>query len=156
MSAPRPSADSRGRAFWIAFVVGWGLMAFGVAGAIADRRRADPAALARYVLEFALLHDALVAPLVFLVGWLASEALPLVARGPVRGALALSALLAVFAIPLVRRFGAHPTNSSALPLDYTHSLVVVLGAVWGVTLAVLVSRSVRAGWSGRRRADRGR
>ena len=91
-----------------------------------------------------MLHDAVVVPVVVALGWLASRWLPPAARGPVRGALALSAILVVFAYPLVRRLGARPTNSSALPLHYGPNLALVLGVVWIVTVVLVVAAPASA------------
>lgn len=130
----------RTRWFWVGLAVGWALMAYGIWGALANADRTEPIQLAAYVIGAAVLHDAIVVPVVVAVGWLASRWLPPAARGPVRGALALSAILVVFAYPLVRRLGAHPTNSSALPLHYGPNLALVLGVVWIVTVVLVVAR----------------
>ena len=144
MSAPVAADEGpRTRWFWVGLAVGWAVMAYGIWGALANADRTEPIQLAAYVIGAAVLHDAVVVPVVVGLGWLASRWLPPAARGPVRGALALSALLVVFAYPLVRRLGAHPTNSSALPLHYGPNLALVLGVVWTVTAALVVTRSRR-------------
>ena len=129
--------------FWVGFGIGWAVIAYGIWGALANADRTEPLQLAVYVVGAAVLHDAVIVPVVVTVGWLASRWLPPAARGPVRGALALSALLVVFAYPLVRRLGARPTNSSALPLRYGPNLALVLGAVWVVTAVLVVVRHRR-------------
>ena len=140
-------SGDRSRWFWPALVAGWALIAVGLAGMVSQRDRTKPLQLGRYVIGFLLVHDFVVAPLVLLGGWVVSRFVPPVARGPLRGALALSALVLVFSWPLLQRFGERPTNDSALPLDYGHTVPVVLAVVWVVAAAVLGVRIV----SGRRR-----
>ncbi|MFI0156639.1 hypothetical protein [Streptomyces lydicus] len=86
-----------------------------------------------------VLHDALIAPLVLLIG------LVLVrggARGPVRGALLVAGALTAVALPVLLRPGK-PANSSVLPLDYPRNWLLTLVAVATVTALVLAARSTR-------------
>ncbi|HEY1279492.1 MAG TPA: hypothetical protein VGF22_07455 [Acidimicrobiales bacterium] len=131
-----------GKAFWIGLATGWAVMAFGVAGLIANRADTKPFEVAYRFLELALLHDAVVAPLAFAAGAVATHWLPPIGRGPVRGALALSAIVVVFALPLVQRLGARQ-NSSVLPLAYGPNLAIVLGAIWLATAGIVARRVVR-------------
>jgi hypothetical protein len=139
MNAPD---EHPGKAFWIGLAVGWALMAFGVAGLIANRADTKPVEVSYRFLELALVHDAVVAPLAFVVGAIATHWLPAIVRGPVRGALALSAIVIVFALPLVQRLGARQ-NSSVLPLAYGPNLAVVLGAIWLATAGVVARRLLK-------------
>ena len=143
-SAPPAAGDERSRWFVPALVVGWVIIGMALVGMVRDTSRTKPTELVRYVLGFALLHDLVVAPLVVLVGWLLTRFVPSVARGPVRGALALSALVAVFSWPLLRRYGEHATNNSALPLDYGRTVPIVLAAIWAVALTIIAVRIVIA------------
>ncbi|MFF8902428.1 hypothetical protein ACF082_33705 [Streptomyces lydicus] len=86
-----------------------------------------------------VLHDALIAPLVLLIG------LVLVrggARGPVRGALLVAGALTAVALPMLLRPGK-PANSSVLPLDYPRNWLLTLVAVATVTALVLAARRTR-------------
>ncbi|WP_327327070.1 hypothetical protein OG735_34635 [Streptomyces sp. NBC_01210] len=83
-----------------------------------------------------VLHDALIAPLVLLVG------LVLVCggvRGPVRGALLVAGALTVVALPVLLRPG-RTANSSVLPLDYPRNWLIALVAVATVAAFVLTVR----------------
>jgi hypothetical protein len=131
-----------GKAFWIGLAAGWAVMAFGVAGLIANRADTKPFEVAYRFVELALIHDAVVAPLAFMVGAIATHWLPSIVRGPVRGALALSAIVIVFALPLVQRLGARD-NSSVLPLAYGPNLAIVLAAIWLATAGVVARRLVK-------------
>ncbi|MFI0790903.1 hypothetical protein ACH4Q6_35595 [Streptomyces lydicus] len=86
-----------------------------------------------------VLHDALIAPSVLLIG------LVLVrggARGPVRGALLVAGALTAVALPVLLRPGK-PANSSVLPLDYPRNWLLTLAAVATVTALVLAARGIR-------------
>ncbi|MER7163335.1 hypothetical protein [Streptomyces lydicus] len=86
-----------------------------------------------------VLHDALIAPLVLLIG------LVLVrggAREPVRGALLVAGALTAVALPVLLRPGK-PANSSVLPLDYPRNWLLTLVAVATVTALVLAARRTR-------------
>jgi len=141
--------EERSRWFWPALITGWGLIAVGVVGMFSQRDRTQPFQLVRYVVGFLLVHDLVVAPVVIAAGWLVTRFVPAIARGPLRAALALSAIVVAFSWPLLRRYGEHATNDSALPLDYGRTVPVVLAVVWVVALGVLGARLVSA----RRRAD---
>jgi hypothetical protein len=142
MSEHLEHREERSRWFWPALAVGWGLMAVGIVGMFSQRDRTTPFELVRYVVGFLLIHDLVVAPVVIGVGWLVTRFVPALFRGPLRAALALSALVIAFSWPLLRRYGEHATNDSALPLDYGHTVPVVLAVVWLVALGVLAVRLV--------------
>lgn len=133
-----PSDRSRGVAFWAAVAGGWAMIAFGVRGLVGDG--VDLIGFARWFVGIAVLHDAFVAPLVFGVAWLVGRVLPRTSVIPVRVGLATSALLIVYAWPLVRGWGRTASNPTALPLDYRRNLVLSLAAVWtGVALWIVVA-----------------
>ena len=139
MNAPN---QRPGKAFWIGLAAGWAVMAFGVVGLIANRADTKPFEVAYRFVELALIHDAVVAPLAFIAGAIGTHWLPAIVRGPVRGALALSAIVIVFAFPLVQRLGARQ-NSSVLPLAYGPNLAIVLAAIWLAGAGVVVRRLVK-------------
>ncbi|MEU6097279.1 hypothetical protein [Streptomyces sp. NPDC047079] len=88
-----------------------------------------------------VLHDALIAPLVLLVG------LVLVrggVRGPVRGALLVAGALTAVALPVLLRPG-RPANSSVLPLDYPRNWLLALVAVATATALLGTARGLRRG-----------
>jgi hypothetical protein len=144
-----PDGHIHGRSFWIGLGIGGAVMAYGVWGLLGAADATQPSNLATFFIGAGVVHDALFAPAVVLVGWLTLRVIPTAARKPVRVALAMSALLVVFSWPLVRRWGARSTNPSLLPLDYGRNLVVALGAIWIVTAVVVVARVAT-----RRRSER--
>jgi hypothetical protein len=126
-----------------ALVVGWAIIGFGVKAALAHSYDAHPFGLAVHLVAFDLVHDVVIAPVVLLVGWAAGRFLPEVARGPIRAALASTALFVVFSYPLVRRWGRRPTNSSTLPLAYGRNLLIIVMVIWMLAAVCMAIRVVR-------------
>ncbi|HVL04776.1 MAG TPA: hypothetical protein VM388_02230 [Acidimicrobiales bacterium] len=139
--APRPA----GPRFWITAAAGWALIGWGVYGIVSNSLDTRPADLARFVVGGALLHDLLVAPLAIVAGVLVARAVPTPARAPVQAALAVSAIVALFAWPLVRAYGLAAGNPTSLPHNYGRNLLVVLGVVWAVAGGAVILRLKRAG-----------
>ena len=133
-AAPRPA----GPRFWISTAIGWAVIAWGVFGIFSNSVDTRPANLAKFVVGGALLHDLLVAPVVILAGVLITRAVPRRVRGPVQAALIVSAVVALFAYPLVRGYGLAANNPTSLPYNYGRNLVIVLGVVWAVAAAGIV------------------
>ncbi|TXS23097.1 hypothetical protein EAO71_22270 [Streptomyces sp. ms191] len=86
-----------------------------------------------------VLHDAILAPLVLVVGLLLVGRRD---RGLLRGAAIVAGSVLLVTLPLLLRPGA-PPNPSALPLPYGRNLVIVLAAVAVTTGAVLLERRRR-------------
>jgi hypothetical protein len=134
-AAPRPA----GPRFWITAAIGWAIIAWGVVGIFSHSLDTRPANLARFVVGGALLHDLLIAPLVILAGVLVARRVPARARGPVQAAMAISAIVALFAYPLVRAYGLAANNPTSLPHNYGLNLVILLAVVWAAAgVAVLL------------------
>ena len=86
----------------------------------------------------AVLHDAVIAPLVLLTGLLLVRG---GACGRVRGALIVAGALTVVALPVLLRPGPW-ANSSVLPLDYPRNWLIALVAVVTVTALSMAVRGV--------------
>jgi len=140
MNQPRPR---RSRLFWGGLIVGWAMIGYGVRGVFVDSAATRPTDLARWVVGAALVHDALIAPLAFGIGWLVTRALPRRIANPVKAGLGASAVLIVFSWGLVRGYGRRATVPSALPLDYGRNLVLGLAVIWIVVVAVVATASIR-------------
>jgi len=138
----------RSRWFVPALVVGWAIIGVGAWSALNDSADANPLMLVIHIVAFDLGHDLVVAPLLVGGAWLITRVVPAVARGPVRAAGAVSALLVVISFPVVRGLGRRPTNPSTLPLDYGGNVILILIGVWALAAASIVIRVTRA----RRRA----
>jgi hypothetical protein len=141
--ATGPSARRHGGpAFWVALAVGWLVIAWAVRGVWRQRGGTVPRGFARWFVGLGLLHDLVVLPVVLGVGWLTGR-LPTAVRRPVQAGLATTAVVTVFAWPLLRGYSRRASNRSVLPLDYTRSYVIVLCLVWGSVLVLIASGAAR-------------
>lgn len=89
-----------------------------------------------WVLVFGLgplvVHDALLAPLVALLGWFAARHLAPALRAPLQVALVVGGSLLLVGLPLVivQLTGRRPTdNPSVDPLDYSRNMIALLAVV---------------------------
>ncbi|MFB7455958.1 hypothetical protein [Streptomyces sp. NPDC056188] len=101
----------------------------------------DPPGVLVWLGGAVVLHDALIAPLVLLIGWVLVRG---GVRGTVRGALLVAGALTAVALPVLLRPGK-PANSSVLPLDYPSNwlLTMVAVAVAMVTALLPAARRTR-------------
>jgi hypothetical protein len=129
-----------GPLFWTGIAIGWLAIAFGVWSLLSRPGAIHPPEVAVWVVGLALAHDLVLAPIAILVAWLLRRVAPRIARGLVLGALAISAIVALYAFPLVRRFGAQADNPSFLPRNAGAGLVLVIALVWGVAALMLAMR----------------
>ena len=132
--------ERRGPSFWIGLVLGVAVMVYGLVGLLGASDATQPRNLGGFFLGAGIVHDALVAPVVVLVGWLIARLLPAWVRPPVWFGLAASAIVVVFTWPLVRGWGRRAANPSLLPLDYGRNLVIALLVIWLVALGDVVRR----------------
>ena len=127
-----------GRWFWVGLVIGGAIIAYGIRGAYSEPSVLAPPLLLNYVIRSLLAHDVVVAPVVTIGGLVLARFLPSWLRGPVRGGIAISAIVVLFSYPLLKGFGRRPGNSSTLPLDYGRNVVIVLAIIW-VSAAVMAA-----------------
>ncbi|HEY4377888.1 MAG TPA: hypothetical protein VGM93_12055 [Acidimicrobiales bacterium] len=119
----------------VGLLFGLPLMIIGVHGALVDSRSTHPAELARWVIGAAVVHDALLVPLVLGVG----KALHLLIRSdrwwrPLRWALFATGCAALVAWPFVRGYGRNPTVPSLLPRNYAEGLAAIVGVIAGLAV----------------------
>lgn len=131
----------RGAWFWTLAACGWAGIAYGLAGLL--RADIDPLGFATWFVGGALVHDLLLAPAVLAFAWMLTRWLRPAIAGPVKVGLAISALITLYAWPLVRGYGRSTTLPSALPLDYGRNLVLALLVVWFVVAAWALERHLR-------------
>lgn len=135
----------RWRGRWVLYLAGIGVAAVGVVGILRNEHGyTPPVAVATWLLGGIAGHDAVMAPLAFLLAWLIGRRLPMPARAPLGAALLTSASLALIAYPLVRGFGRSADLPSALPQDYATGLMVFLALVWSAAALVALFRVRRA------------
>jgi hypothetical protein len=105
-----------------------------------------PHSYLRFLIGGNVIHDAIVAPIALLVGWLVIARFPPSTRAPLRAALFTSAVVIAIAWPGLRQYGRMrtPTNSTVQPLNYARSVGVSLAIVWviaGVWSALALRRA---------------
>lgn len=154
--APEPPLDPHrtappGPLAWVFVAVGWAVMAIAVFGLFRDPRLGSPTSWVSWILGAAILHDAVVLPIVLGVGWMLGRALPAAWRTPVRAAIVIGAVISLATFPIVRRYGARPDNPSILPLDVGRNLLVLLAVLAIGAIAAGSVNTVRA----HRRTQRG-
>jgi len=128
----------RGLLFWASAAAGWGLILWGVRGALHHHIDTRPAELTRFFIGGAVIHDVIFAPVVLGVGVLIARLVPGRWRAPVQAALLISGCAALFAWPEVRDYARVNHNPTSLPHNYTANLLVVVLAVWLATALVAV------------------
>ena len=131
-----------GAVFWVATAVGWTVIAVAVIGVLSNSHDTQPSDLVRWVIGGALVHDFLWLPLVALIGTALARATRGRVPGPVRWALATTAVLAVVSWPFVRGYGRQAANPSLLPRNYAAGVGVYVAVVWGVALLLVVIGTV--------------
>ena len=90
-----------------------------------------------------LVHDAVLAPVVGLTGWLVTRTLPLLWRAPVAVGASTTGVLVLLALPeLVRPYPA-PVNPGLHDRDYGTALVAGVVVVWVLVLAAGIGRTLR-------------
>ena len=113
-------------------VLGWAVIIFAIHGMVGDPS-ANPPHLFRLLIELNVLNDAIVVPVVIVLALLLRRWLPGWLLLPVQAGLVSSALVTLYAAPLVGGWGKSvAAGSSRLPFDYAHNLLEVLAVVWVV------------------------
>jgi hypothetical protein len=137
MTERRSHQPHAGAGFWIAAVVGGGVIAFGIRSAVNDVSATGPAEFFAWVVAADVLHDILIAPLVCATGFMLTRVLSERWRTPVRSGLIISALVLLVSWPALRGYGRHHVrdNPTVQPLDYATALLTVLAVIWiGIAL----------------------
>ncbi|MGQ0433365.1 MAG: hypothetical protein ACT452_13255 [Microthrixaceae bacterium] len=138
MTAARPTvasgADHAGLGRWIGLLLGAPIIAWGVRGILLESDRTHPGELARWLVGSALVHDAVLLPIVASVAVVARRLVPERMWPVARWAIATTGIVALVSWPFVRGYGRRPSNPSLLPRDYGAGVIVAVVAVWLVAL----------------------
>ena len=139
------------RARYLWYVLGAGMIAFGLRGLLLHVSMPQLLHAARLLVIDVAGHDGLFAPLCVGAGVATARFVPRAARTAVRVGLALAVVLVLLALPSIT--SEHRLrNPSVLPLDYERNLGLLLGlVVVGVVTSTAFSAVQR-----RRAAGRGR
>jgi len=136
-------AHEGGPLLWTCLVVGWAVIVFGLHGLLSNKGTNPPDTF-RLLIGLNIVNDALVVPLILAVAVVVRRIVPRWLLVPVDVGLITSAVVVLYAYPLVGSWGKGVrAGSSRLPFDYAHSLAMVLGAIWVVC-------ALMALWSWRR------
>ncbi len=146
MSNDRQAHAHAGPGLWIGLAIGVPIMARGVLGILEGSRRTHPGELARWIAGSAIIHDAVLLPIVVGVAMIVRSVVPARTWPIVRWALMTSGVVLLVAWPFVRGYGRRAGNPSLLPRNYGVGVAVALAITWAVAAALVVL--------GRRRARR--
>lgn len=143
--APPEAATRRGPLWWSCLVVGWAVVVFGVHGLVSNWSGSNPPAVLVTAVGLNVVNDALVVPGVLLVGVACRRLLPRWLLLPVQVALIVTAVVVLYAYPLVGSWGKSArAGSSLLPWNYAHNLGIVVGGIWLVCAALALWSWTRA------------
>lgn len=131
--APRPR-----RSFWVGQAIGVAVIAFGLAGLLRNAAQTKPGSWLTFYLGALIVHDLLLAPIVFAVALVLARLVAPWARPAVQAGLLVTGVLVLVAIPVLGAWGRNPNNPSLLPGDPWRDLPIVLVAVWAVVAAILL------------------
>lgn len=127
------------KAFWVALVIGWTMIGFGVRGLLINADSpmpTEPVHWATLFVKAGILNDLLVLPIVFVFGRLIAQVVSPRVRAPVQGGLICAAIVTAFAYPSVRGFGLNSGNPTILPRNYGIGLAIVLALISAVTAVI--------------------
>jgi hypothetical protein len=145
LAEPPHEAKHRPRPAQVAcLIVGWAVIAFALHGMISEPS-ANPPNLFRLLIGLNVVNDAIVIPIILVISLLVRRVLPRWAIIPVQIGLFASAVVTLYAYPLLGGWG-HTARAgpSRLPHDYADSLAVILGIIWLVcALGALAARQWR-------------
>ncbi|MGH9022098.1 MAG: hypothetical protein ACRDV9_03215, partial [Acidimicrobiia bacterium] len=138
--------DEPGRGFWVALVVGGGLIGWGVVllfGATPDLDRRIN--FATWVVGLNLAHDLVAIPAVLGVGAVVARLVRGNWRAPLQAALLTTGVVLLVAAPPLFRTADVSGNPTVQPLDYRRGTLTVLAVVWASALAWGALRRMRRG-----------
>jgi hypothetical protein len=127
---PTEAEEHVGPVRWAFLVIGWIVIGYAIYAAL-FRASINPIHLFRLVVGLDVVNDALAVPLVFGISVLVRRFSPKWLLVPAQVGLIISAVVTLFAYPLLGDYGhSVRAGSSRLPFNYAHNLLIVLGAIW--------------------------
>jgi hypothetical protein len=137
-----PEGEEHGPIFWIFLVVGWIAIAIGLFGVFDHPKQASAFNVFRLLVGLNIVNDAIAIPALLLVAWAVWRWAPEWCLVPVQVWLIVGGIVTLYAYPLVGSYGKARANSSQLPFNYAHNLLIVLACVT-VVCGLLAYRSWR-------------
>lgn len=128
-------------------LAGIGTVAYGIVGLFGSAHRIALTSAGEWFIGSALVHDAVIAPVVIVTGVILARLLPGGMRPYVQSGLVISGGLLLVATPFLTGRGYQPGNPSALALDYGRGTAIAIGCVWAGVIVVAAARTA----AGRRR-----
>lgn len=125
-------------AFLVLGTLGWSVMTFGAWSLWHDAGRTHPGEWAKWFAGAALIHDFVVAPIVFVIAVVVNKAVSRRFKRIVQSTLVATGLFALISFPFVRGYGRSPANPSILPNNYARSLLIVLAVVWVLSVIAIL------------------
>jgi len=130
--------------FWIAAAVGLAIVAFGVAGLLRNVHGDALLSWAKLLFGGLVVHDGIALPLVALVSVVLVRLAPARVRAPLQGALIVSVVVLLVALPVLTGAGRLANNPSLLPSHrYGVHVLAILGVVWLCALVLALARGRR-------------
>jgi hypothetical protein len=130
-----PRLDDRtGTGLWVGLALGVPLMAYGAWQLVRQISLDRALTVGVWVGGGALVHDALIAPLIILVVWLTGRLLPAPYRNAVRAGVLGTVLIVALGWPALAGYGNHPDNRSIHPLDYGTAVMTAVAVLWAVVV----------------------
>ena len=122
--------------------LGAAVLGYGVVGLLTEPAIRDPEGVGEWLVVGLLVHDAVLAPLVFAACALAYRIIGARGRGRLAALLLTGGSLVLISIPALVRHGRN-ANPTVLPLDYARNLGVLLAVLLGVSVLYSVADAVR-------------
>lgn len=133
----RPGTARVARLRFALGAAGAGVLGYGVYGLLTEPAIQNLGNVGEWLVAGLLLHDAVLAPLVFAACALAYRGLGARLRGRLAALLLVCGSLVLVSVPALLQQGRNP-NTTVLPLDYARNLAVVLAVI--VAAAALYAR----------------
>ncbi len=141
METTSEEQNEHGLIFWVSVIVGAIVVGVGVRGVFhqfplgQQRYR-----FFRYLVVSDLTHDVIVAPILFIVGWIVSRISPPWLRAPLAfGGFASAISLAIAWYPL-QGTASYKQNPTFQPLNYSTAIMTVFAVVWSIATVWAVVR----------------
>lgn len=140
---PTASEDPHGVPWWLGLAVGGAIFAFGIRGFVEDELQTRPGDWLKWVVGGLFTHDAILAPVAIVAGWLLTRLIPVAVRGGIQATLAVAATVVVMAYPVVKAAGREPDNPSLLPHDYGKNLAIVVAIILVTGVVLTFARAAQ-------------